>query len=164
MTQVAHTPGPLLVAYTHEGGTKIAIDDEPGMQGERDYDLFTVTHGDPDELEANARRLVACWNACVDEDIEYLEGVVSMGTTLRKEINEALNRKEQYQGELCAMERQRDALNIQRDALLNALNACKQAMAAAIEALAINEEAAALCEQAEIIADAAINKATGVTA
>lgn len=58
-----HTKGPLLVAYTHEGGCHIAIDDEPGLQGERDYDLFTVTHGDPDELEANAKRLVNCWNS-----------------------------------------------------------------------------------------------------
>ena len=58
-----HTPGPLLVAYTHEGGCRIAIDDEPGLQGLRNYDLFTVTHGDPDELAANAARLVTCWNS-----------------------------------------------------------------------------------------------------
>ena len=55
----AHTPGPWLISYHHEGGTQIAIDDEPGMQGERDYDLATVTHGDPDELEANARLIAA---------------------------------------------------------------------------------------------------------
>lgn len=63
MSAAKHTPGPLLVAYTHDGGCRIAIDDEPGLQGLRDYDLFTVTHGDPDELAANAARLVTCWNS-----------------------------------------------------------------------------------------------------
>lgn len=59
---------------------------------------------------ANARRLAACWNACIDEDVEYLEGVVAMNSTLRKEMNKALAQKERYQEELCAMERERDLL------------------------------------------------------
>jgi hypothetical protein len=59
MTQAKHTPGPWFIAYTHEGNTEIAIDDEPGMHGERDYDLVTVTHGDPDELAANAALIAA---------------------------------------------------------------------------------------------------------
>lgn len=50
-----HTPGPWMISYHHDGGTEIAIDDEPGIQGERNYDLATVCHGDPDELLANAR-------------------------------------------------------------------------------------------------------------
>ena len=55
----AHTPGPWFISYTHDGNTEIAIDDTPGMDGERDYDLITVTHGDPDELLANARLVAA---------------------------------------------------------------------------------------------------------
>ena len=30
-----HTPGPWFIAYTHDDGTSIAIDDAPGMDGER---------------------------------------------------------------------------------------------------------------------------------
>jgi hypothetical protein len=54
-----HTPGPWFISYTHEDGTSIAIDDALGMDGERDYDLVTVTHGNPDELAANAKLIAA---------------------------------------------------------------------------------------------------------
>jgi len=55
----AHTPGPWLISYKHEDGTKIAIDDAHGIDGERNYDLVTVEHGDPDELLANAHLVAA---------------------------------------------------------------------------------------------------------
>lgn len=54
-----HTPGPWFVSYEHCGGTAIAIDDRPGMDGERDYDLATVEHGDPEELKANGALIAA---------------------------------------------------------------------------------------------------------
>lgn len=54
-----HTPGPWHIAYTHDDGTQIAIDDDFGMEGGRNYDLATVTHGDPEELRANARLIAA---------------------------------------------------------------------------------------------------------
>lgn len=54
-------------------GCSIGIDDEFGAAGGRDYYLFTAVHGDPDELAANARRMVACWNACDGITTERLE-------------------------------------------------------------------------------------------
>lgn len=62
------------------------------------------------EKEAVARRLVACWNACLDEDTAMLEAIVAEGTTIRKRHDEALCLKETYQRELCEVERQRDKM------------------------------------------------------
>jgi hypothetical protein len=78
---VSHTPGPWqVVADGVNGkwpsGCEIAIDDQRGLDGERDYYLASVVHGDPDELLANARLVAAApelyealhtlLNACVD--------------------------------------------------------------------------------------------------
>lgn len=41
--------GPFRVTHAINAFT-LAIDDEPGEQGERDYNLCQVTHGDPEEL------------------------------------------------------------------------------------------------------------------
>lgn len=60
---------------------------------------------------ANARRIVACWNACEDDDIQYLEGIVTLEhQTLRGLMQDALTLKERYQRELCEMETHRDLL------------------------------------------------------
>jgi len=59
MLHVADGPGDARVP----NGCSLGIDDAFGADGGRDYCLFTVVHGDPEELEANARRLVACWNS-----------------------------------------------------------------------------------------------------
>jgi hypothetical protein len=52
----------------------------------------------------------ACLAACADEDLAYLEHVVAIGSTLRKQHEETLGVKERYQKELCEMERARDKL------------------------------------------------------
>lgn len=70
---------------------------------------------------ANARRIVACWNALIDEDTEHLERLVEMGTTLRKEHEECLRLKEMYQVQLNKAE-------AQRDELLKALSEAKEAL------------------------------------
>ncbi|WP_341714479.1 hypothetical protein [Limnobacter sp.] len=54
-----HTPGPWFISYTHDDNLSMSIDDQPGMDGERNYDLAVVTHGCPDELLANARLVAA---------------------------------------------------------------------------------------------------------
>lgn len=69
-----HTKEPWHVVDADIGdATTRYIDDEPGADGERDYYLATVEHGDPVELEANARRIVACVNACAGISNEALE-------------------------------------------------------------------------------------------
>lgn len=50
-----HTPGPWRVApFAPVNGVTLSIDDDFGLDGGRDYSLAEVTHGDPDELRANA--------------------------------------------------------------------------------------------------------------
>jgi hypothetical protein len=52
-----HTPGPF---YVVEGNsTTLYIDDRWGLEGERDYYLGEVRHGDPQELIANANLFAA---------------------------------------------------------------------------------------------------------
>lgn len=77
----------------------------------------------PEHATARARRLAACLNACVDEDTQYLESVVELGTTLRKVHGETLATKELYQRELCNMERERDSLKARLSELEKDLNA-----------------------------------------
>lgn len=84
----AHTPGPWFISYTHDGNTEIAIDDAPGINGQRDYDLVTVTHGDPDELRANARLIAAA-----PELLAALEHVLDRATMpgfLRDKVKAAI--------------------------------------------------------------------------
>lgn len=64
-----HTQGKLYVVEVGSNGVapsgcEIVIDDAEFGNPDRDYFLFSAVHGDPDELAANANRLVACWNAC----------------------------------------------------------------------------------------------------
>lgn len=58
-----HTPGPWTVTessdWTGMSGVSLGIDDAAGQDGERDYHLATVVHGDPDELAANARLIAS---------------------------------------------------------------------------------------------------------
>ena len=59
-----HTPGRLVV----RGGYSIYTTDGTPVAD------TCLTASIPDNDEANARRLVACWNACEGIDTEYLEG------------------------------------------------------------------------------------------
>lgn len=59
MTQSKHTPGPWFISYTHDDNLSMSIDDQLGIDGERNYDLAVVTHGCPDELLANAQLISA---------------------------------------------------------------------------------------------------------
>lgn len=81
MTQATHTPGPWFVSYEHGGGTEIAIDDAFGIDGGRDYDLVTVTHGDPEELKANAALVSAA-----PELLEALQEVFVIGDKLVDDV------------------------------------------------------------------------------
>ena len=67
----SHTPGRLKVQHPHEGERGWEIAFEPGLQ----QVCQNVT-------EANARRLVACWNACEGIDTEHLENIDMLGETL----------------------------------------------------------------------------------
>lgn len=63
MSNTKHTPGPWQVTESSDwagmGGVSLGIDDARGQEGERDYHLATVVHGDPDELRANALLIAA---------------------------------------------------------------------------------------------------------
>lgn len=59
-----HTRGPWHVTesggdWSGMSGVSLGIDDAFGADGGRDYCLATVVHGDPDELQANARLIAA---------------------------------------------------------------------------------------------------------
>lgn len=117
---MTHTQGKLIgvPADTSHGHY---IEDEAGSTV---CDLYCMSNGkrfDFHNAEGNRRRLVACWNACEDEELDYLEGIVSLGSSLRKEMEKALTTKEQYQTELCAMEAEHDALKQTNAELLDLL-------------------------------------------
>lgn len=98
-----HTPGRLRYDY------------EPGFCGELRHDNGTTMCAFVDEPnEANARRLVACWNACDGLRTESLE---RMGTLDRATIAH----------EVAAQSRIK-LLEGQRDELLTAIGACRDAM------------------------------------
>jgi hypothetical protein len=74
-----HTPGPLKLARyldTHNENPGVIVATNPHGQGSEE--IASVTHWAGEwasECPANARRLVACWNACEGIDTEALEGM-----------------------------------------------------------------------------------------
>lgn len=73
-------------------GCSIGIDDSFGEEGGRDYYLFTAVHGDPDVLKANARRMVASWNACLHVPVKKLEELAETPDTWIQVTSEVLNK------------------------------------------------------------------------
>lgn len=71
--------------------------------------------------DRKAQRLADSWNACIDEDGAMLKAIVREGTTVRRRHDEALQRAETYQRELCGVERQRDELLKALEATTSAL-------------------------------------------
>lgn len=61
-----HTPG--LLHVDPKRSLRIATDQDESLASTGTSDVLR------DSWEANARRLVACWNACDGIDTEYLEG------------------------------------------------------------------------------------------
>lgn len=74
-----HTPGPLAMSNAYGGGSAIWIAPNDGakmvLQGAQCLRSDTVKYEEigVDQLQANARRLVACWNACKGTPTESLE-------------------------------------------------------------------------------------------
>lgn len=74
-----HTPGPWSVTessdWTGMSGVSLGIDDAAGQEGERDYHLATVVHGDPEELAANARLIAAAPELleALEDALQYLQ-------------------------------------------------------------------------------------------
>ena len=68
-----HTPGRLTV----RGGYSIYADD-----GKTPVADTCLSNSIPANDEANARRLVACWNACEGLTTEHLENIDMLGETL----------------------------------------------------------------------------------
>lgn len=101
-----HTQGRITVRENGDPNSYAILDD-------RGYWLLSLLHNGQQVTSTqreNLRRLVACWNACEDEDTSMLEAIVNDGTTVRARHDDALRLKETYQRELCSMERQLDEL------------------------------------------------------
>lgn len=126
----------------HTQGT-IRYEYEPGYCGELiASNGNTIATFNEEPGKANARRLVACWNACEDEDTAMLEAIVREGTTIRRRHDDALRWKEKYQGMLCDVERQRDELLDALKAVLQVtahLDACHATVEQAQAAIAKTE-------------------------
>lgn len=102
-----HTKEPWHVVDADFGdATTRYIDDEPGAEGGRDFYLATVEHGDQVELEANARRIVACVNACAGLSTGILERHPGKGAF---EVIQILSKKNEEL--LDALKEASDALN-----------------------------------------------------
>lgn len=74
-----HTPGRLYIRtnrHPNTDGTPWGWVDlyEPGSMRQASPEGIQATWSRGQQSEANARRLVACWNACEGIDTEYLEG------------------------------------------------------------------------------------------
>lgn len=80
-----HTPGRLTV----RGGYSIYADD-----GKTPVADTCLTNSVPDNDEANARRLVACWNACEGIDTETLEKEPEMKKWVASYLERARQRNE----------------------------------------------------------------------
>ncbi len=93
------TPGRLKMQNPHDGERGFEIALEPGLE----QVCQNVT-------EANARRLVACWNACEGIDTEHLENIDMLGETLA--------------GRFAAFHASERELMDTRDELLEALKEC----------------------------------------
>lgn len=93
--------GPWCVADT--GSTYAYIDDDFGLNGGRDYFLAEVTHGDPEELKANAtliasapdllaalQHMVACHTPDVNGQVGAAEECSDSLSNARQAISKAL--------------------------------------------------------------------------
>lgn len=93
-----HTKGPL-----HVGGNGTILYAEDGWAVAN----ATVFHGrhEPDESQANARRLAACWNACAGIPTDVLEdkSILKADAAIREQ-------RDQLQAALSATVEQRDRL------------------------------------------------------
>lgn len=66
-----------------------------------------------------ARRLVACWNVLIDEDLSFIEGLLKMDLTYRKHLENALTEKQNYMIQLNETER---AIEKSRKEILEAID------------------------------------------
>ena len=74
---MSHTQGKLTVS---EIGVGFELDDEKGRCIAQTQQLCAIKNAeDHDERKANARRLVACWNACDGISTESLEMAAALG-------------------------------------------------------------------------------------
>lgn len=126
----ARTPGRLTV----RGGYSIYADD-----GKTPVADTCLTNSVPTNDEANARRLVACWNACEGLSTEFLARIDSIQAALT--------------GQLVVTQ----ALEAERDELLDALELCRKEL---YEWMRDHGQDIAT-QHAMIKARAAIAKATG---
>lgn len=99
-----HTQGKLIARpIDRSGWVDVVVKEEDGGDS---LPFISCKHID---VEANARRLVACWNACDGLDTDLLENIVTLGDTLKSRF--ALRDRDEAE------------LRARRDELLAALKA-----------------------------------------
>ena len=101
-----HTPGPLYVGEINHRKQRADIDTATKDErvGYSTWRGLARTYGCEDFpdvgseiMEANARRIVACWNACLDISTEALEqGVIPEMLQALKSCNEAMGYMSEY--------------------------------------------------------------------
>ena len=106
-----HTPGKLVV----RGGYSIYTADDKTPVADT-----CLTNSVPDKDEANARRLVAAWNACDGFETDLLENIVMTGGTLKSRF--ALRTQEERESKA-----ERDSLRAVNAELLEALKTYQRA-------------------------------------
>lgn len=79
-----HTPGRLHIGKTV--ASQYTLYDEHGQRVANSFESVMVSQRSDGECEANARRLVACWNACEGLDTETLELMASGNAPSLREI------------------------------------------------------------------------------
>lgn len=68
--------------YTYPVADTGDYDGNINIQSDADQMLIATSYGASDDDEVNARRLVACWNACSGLDTEGLENMVAIGESI----------------------------------------------------------------------------------
>lgn len=129
-----HTQGRLVVREIHGSDVTIATSHRIGSGLLRtDSDSIPVFHNPED-----ARRLAACWNACIDFDTETLEGADLHESAYKAECRERdlTVERDQLRAELDAMKAQHQQLLVEHSQAARELGSTKADLTAARELLA----------------------------
>ncbi len=83
-----HTKGQLAYSFEGDGSARVIGQIGNDATSVCSVAVLTINHRSVEEARANARRIVACWNACVDVPTDLLENHPSPFSRLREERDE----------------------------------------------------------------------------
>lgn len=80
-----HTKGQLAYSFEGDGSARVIGQIGDDATSVCSVAVLTINHRSVEEARANARRIVGCWNACIDVPTETLENFPAPFSRLREE-------------------------------------------------------------------------------